>query len=62
MGGSYAEKWGDHQKNKFFIDNSVETLIPFKEEDQGLLKLYVPFRVGGFQCEEKKLVLFEVEK
>ena len=31
LGGSNAEKWGGHQK-KFFINNSVEVLIPFKEE------------------------------
>ena len=27
-----AKKWDDHQKKKFFIINSVEDLIPFKEE------------------------------
>ena len=27
---------------KFFINNSVEDLIPFNEEHQGLLKLHVP--------------------
>ena len=45
-------KWGDHQKKKFFIKNSVEALIPFKEKHQGLLKLHVTFG-GGFPCGEK---------
>ena len=26
------EKWGDHQKKKFFIYNAVQALIPFKED------------------------------
>ena len=43
--GTNAAKRGDHQK-KFFINNAVEALIPFKEEDrQGFLRLHVPF--GG---------------
>ena len=39
--GSYMEKWGDYQKKKFFIDNSIKALILFKEEYQGLSKLHV---------------------
>ena len=39
------EKWGDHQKMKFSINNSVEAVILSKEKYQGLLKMYVPF--GG---------------
>ena len=27
LGGSNAEKWGDHRKKKFFINNSVEAVI-----------------------------------
>ena len=42
LGGSNANKWGDHQKKNQFIDNYVEDLILFKEEYQGLLKLHVP--------------------
>ena len=38
LGGSNAEKWGDHQKKIFFINNSVEVVISFKEKYQGLLK------------------------
>ena len=30
LGGANAEKWGDHQKRKFFLNNSVEALISFK--------------------------------
>ena len=30
LGVSNAEKWGDHQKKKFFINNSVEAVILFK--------------------------------
>ena len=29
LGGSNAEKWGDHQKKIFFINNSVEVVISF---------------------------------
>ena len=36
LGRSNAEKWVDHQRKKFFINNSVEALIPFREEHQGL--------------------------
>ena len=36
LGSSNAEKWGDHQRKKFFINNSVDTLISFKEEHLGL--------------------------
>ena len=34
-------KMGDHQRKKFFINNSVEVLIPFNKEHQVLLKLPV---------------------
>ena len=27
LGDSNAEKWGDHQKKKFFINNSVDAVI-----------------------------------
>ena len=45
LGGSNAGKWVDHQKKKFFMNNSVEALIPFNEGYQGPLKLHVP--LGG---------------
>ena len=35
------------------MNNSVEDLIPFDEEHQGLLKRHVPLGWGGFQCEGK---------
>ena len=41
LGGSHAEKRGDHQKKEFCINNSVEALILFNEEDRGLLKLQI---------------------
>ena len=41
VGRSHAEKRGDHQKKKFFINDAVEALITFNEEHQGLLKLQV---------------------
>ena len=44
MGGSNAEKWGDHQKKKFFIKNSIKAVFSFKEKYQGLLKLHVSFQ------------------
>ena len=31
LGGSNAEKWGDHQKRNFFTNNSFEALIPLKQ-------------------------------
>ena len=30
LGGSNAEKWSDHKKKKFFINNSIEVVISFK--------------------------------
>ena len=35
------EKWGDDQEKKFFIDDTAQTLIPFKERHKSLLKLHV---------------------
>ena len=32
LGGSNVEKWGDHQKKNFFINNSIEAVISFKEK------------------------------
>ena len=46
MGGSNAEKKGHHQKKKFFINNFIEAVIPFKEKHQCLLKLHVPLGEG----------------
>ena len=38
-----VQMWeNDHRRKKFFINNSVGALIPFKEKHQGLLKLHVP--------------------
>ena len=31
MGGSNIEKWGDHRNRNFFMNNSVEALVPLKE-------------------------------
>ena len=50
LGDLNAKKWSDHQKKKFFINKSVEALIPLKEGYQGLLELHVPlgvFQQGG---------------
>ena len=65
MRDSNAEKWSDHQTNKFFINKSVEALIPLKEGYQGLLKLHVP--LGGVPVREgkwgsKKEILFEAKR
>ena len=47
-------KMGDHQRKKFFINNSVEVLIPFNKEHQVLLKLPVfGVGVGGSSVGEK---------
>ena len=52
LGGSNAEKWGDHQKKKFFLNKSVEALILIKAGHQGLLKLHV-FLGGSFSVGKK---------
>ena len=38
------EKWVSHQEKKFFRDNAVQALIPFKEGHRGLVKLYAHLR------------------
>ena len=64
LGGSNVEKWSDHWKKEFFInDYSAEALIPLKEGHQGLLKQHVRLHEGinisggggaeGFQFGEK---------
>ena len=59
----------DHQKNKFFINNSVQAVVLFKEEHQDLLNLPVPVEVGwGLHCGKKQGfspkdgIFFEAEK
>ena len=39
FGDSNAER-GDHRKNNFFINDSVEALIPLKEGYQGLVAAF----------------------
>ena len=57
----------EHQNKKFFLNNFVEALIPFKEEHQGLLKLHLPLG-WEFQCGEKmglsskEWIFFKAEK
>ena len=46
LGGANVEKQGDYQEKKFFIDNTVQVLIPFKEKHRGLLKLHVQLGEG----------------
>ena len=61
-------KWADHQKNKFFINNTIETLIRFNEGHQSLLTLCVPLGWGGSSVREemgqspKEETFFELEK
>ena len=61
-----AEKWDDHQRKKFFINNYVEALILFKEEHQGgpILKLHVPLGCWKkwHKKSPKKRIFFETEK
>ena len=45
LGGSNAEKWGDHQKKKFFI-NRLKPKFCLWREHEGLLKLHVPLGRG----------------
>ena len=65
---NWIYKWGDNQKNEFFISNTVEARIPFNEEHQGLLKRHVPLGWGVFRCERKMVqspnegIFFEMEK
>ena len=56
------EKWGDHQKKKFFIDNVVQALIPFKDGYRDLLKLHVYLGEGTSMLEKKEGIFFEVEE
>ena len=42
LGVSNAAKWGNYLKKKNFINNAVETLIPFKKDHQDLLRPHVP--------------------
>ena len=76
LGDPNAEKWSEHQEKKFFINKSVEVLIPLKEGYQSLLKLHVPLgavpargggrgedgKGGGLRKIPKKVILFEAEK
>ena len=66
MGSTNAKKWSDHQKNKVFIGNPVEALIPVNEEHQGLLKLHVPLGVANvgekMVLSPKEGIFFETEK
>ena len=48
------ETWGDHQKKKLFIDNSVQVLILFKEGHQGLLKMNAPLGAGVLRLGKKR--------
>ena len=41
MRDSNTGKWGDHQKKKFFINNSVEAVILFKVEVSGPIETRV---------------------
>ena len=65
---AYINEWVDHQKNKFFINNTIETLIRFNEGHQSLLKLYVPLGWGGSSVWEemgqspKEETFYELEK
>ena len=66
MGVSNAGKWGDSQKKEFFINNSIKSLIPFKEEYQGLFKLHTAlgWRVPVWKkigLSPKEGIFFEVE-
>ena len=54
-----CEKWADHQKKKLFINNAVETLIPFKEDHQGLMRLHV-YLGEDFYC-GKNVLRFQEE-
>ena len=57
------EKWGDDQEKKFFIDDTAQALIPFKERHKSLLKLHVQLGEGGsFGVEKKEGNFIEVEK
>ena len=35
--GSNVAELGDHQKKKLFLNNAVKSLIPFRENHEGLL-------------------------
>ena len=48
------EKWGDDQEKKFFIDDTAQALIPFKERHKSLLKLHVQLGEGVSVWKKKK--------
>lgn len=47
LGNSNVEKWGDHRKRNFSINNIFEALILLKKAHQGPLKLHL--HLGGFE-------------
>ena len=48
------EKWGDNQEKKFFIDDTAQALIPFKERHKSLLKLHVRLGEGVSVWKKRK--------
>ena len=54
LGSANLEKQGDDQTKKFFMDNTVQALIPFKERHRSLAKLHVPLGEGVSVFEKKK--------
>ena len=62
FGVANVEKWGDNQEKKFFMDNTVCTLIPFKER-QRPIETTCTIMGGSIGVEKKKEgIFFEVEK
>ena len=60
LGSAYVKKRGvDHEK-KFFMNNTVQTLILFKESHRGLLKLHVQLGEGVLVCETKEGIFFNL--
>ena len=46
LGGTNAERRGDEQEKKLFIDITAQDRIPFKERHRGLLKLHLQLGEG----------------
>ena len=52
-----------NEKKKFLINNTMEALIPFKEDHQNPNRHCTKFQCGKkWSCLQKKGIFFEVEK
>ena len=65
--GSNVAELGDQQKKRLFLNNAVKSLIPFKENHEGLMWPHVPLEgspnvVKKVGLSPKEGIFFEAEK